>query len=178
MTIKTFEHSYLKSAKSALQSAFARPEFNPAFNEWEFAETVLTDNGFRSDLCLIAVDDDDRVTGYNILTAAAIGTAGGLALGPLGVAAKSQNKGIGQALVKESIRRAAEQGYPWIVVLGGSYYSRFGFEKGSTYGIYLFDDSPENEAVQILFLDPGAKGDVHGKLTYCDAFYNETGELL
>lgn len=178
MLIKTFEPAYLQSAKAALQSAFARPEYHPAFNEWEFAETVLTDKGFIPDLCLIAADDSDRVAGYNILTRASVGDTSGLALGPLGIAKDYQNQGIGQTLVRESIKRAAASGYPWIVLLGGSYYSRFGFEKGSAYGIYLYDNSPENDDIQILFLEPAAKENVHGQLTYCDSFYSNTGELL
>lgn len=75
---------------------------------------------------------------------ASIGESKGLALGPLGVRQEYQNQGVGSCLVKESIQRARSAGYPWIVLLGGAYYSRFGFESGQPYGITVSDNPFEN----------------------------------
>ena len=98
--------------------------------------------------------------------------------GPLGVRQEYQNQGVGSCLVKESIQRARSAGYPWIVLLGGAYYSRFGFESGQPYGITVSDNPFENAHIQILFLDDKVKNEVSGKLIYCDAFYDERGNLL
>ena len=51
-----------------------------------------------------------------------------LALAPLSVAPGHQREGIGGALVAESLRRAEEQGWAAVFVLGDpAYYRRFGF---------------------------------------------------
>ncbi len=177
MEIKTFEISYLKETKMVLRNAFFHENSNDVFNEWEFAETVLKSKGYLPELCVIALDGKN-VIGYNVLTKAEIGGQSGLALGPLGVKKEYQNIGVGSALVKECIRRAEKLGYPWIALLGGKYYSRFGFERGKVYGITVSDNEFENEHLQIMFLDKLAKNNISGKLVYCDAFYDANGNLL
>ena len=177
MEIKTFELSYLHGTKDALKSVFYREDSNAIFNEWEFAETLLKSDGYLPELCVIALDEE-KVVGYNALTKAKIGNSPGLALGPLGVRKEYQNTGIGSALVKESIKRAGKAGFCWIVLLGGTYYARFGFESGKHYGITLSENEFDNEHLQILFLDKSVKDRVSGRLVYCDAFYDTDGNLL
>lgn len=177
MEIKTFEISYLQETKTVLKSAFFHEGSNEIFNEWEFAEIVLKSNGYLPELCVIALDGE-AVIGYNALTKAEIDGQSGLALGPLGVQKEYQNIGVGSALVKECIRRAAKLNYPWIVLLGGNYYSRFGFESGKPYGITVSDNEFDNAHLQIMFLDESAKNMTSGKLIYCDAFYDSDGNLL
>ena len=177
MEIKTFEISYLQETKAALKSAFFHEDSNEIFNEWNFAETVLKSDGYIPELCVIALDGD-AVIGYNALTKAEINGQPGLALGPLGVQKEYQNTGVGTALVKECTKRAAELNYPWIALLGGKYYSRFGFESGKPYEITVSDNEFDNEHLQIMFLDKSAKNKTSGKLIYCDAFYDSDGNLL
>lgn len=175
--IRTFDMSYLQETKTVLKSAFFHESSNEAFNEWEFAETVLKSDGYVPDLCVIALEGE-KVIGYNVLTTAEIGGHVGLALGPLGVQKEYQNSGVGTALVKECIRRAKELGYSWIALLGGDYYSRFGFERGKPCGITVSDNEFDNEHLQILFLNDSEKNAISGKLVYCDAFYDADGNLL
>ena len=118
------------------------------------------------------------VIGYNALTRAEIGDRYGLALGPLGVRKEYQNSGVGSALVTECICRAKKLNYPWIALLGGDYYSRFGFESGRPHEIWVSNNMFDNEHLQILFLDKSEKGRTSGKLKYCDAFYDADGNLL
>ncbi len=177
MEIKTFEPSYLHGTKDALKSAFCHENSNDFFNEWEFAETLLKSDGYLQELCVIALDGE-IVVGYNALTKAKIGDFPGLALGPLGIRKEYQNTGIGSALVKECIERAEKSGFFWIALLGGSYYSRFGFENGKPYGITISENEFENEHLKILFLDKSIKGKISGRLVYCDAFYDTDGNLL
>ena len=177
MEIRTFETSYLQETKAALKSAFYHKNSNEVFNEWEFAETLLKSDGYLPELCVIALDGNN-VVGYNALTKAAISGQSGLALGPLGVRKEYQNTGVGSALVKECIRRAKELGYQWIALLGGDYYSRFGFESGKPYGITVSDNEFDNDHLQIMFLDKSVQHKISGKLVYCDAFYDADGNLL
>lgn len=177
MEIKTFDISYLQRTKTVLKSIFFQEGSNETFNEWEFAETVLKSDGYLPELCVIALDGEN-VIGYNALTRAEIGGQSGLALGPLGVGNEYQNTGVGSALVKECVKRAAKLNYPWIALLGGDYYSRFGFERGRLYGITVSDNASDNDHLQILFLDESIKDKTFGKLVYCDAFYDSDGNLL
>ena len=160
MEVKTFDISQLEEAKAALKEAFLREEYDENYNEWEFAW------------------QDGRLVGYNILTEAAIGESQGLALGPLGVRPAYQNQGAGSLLVEESLRRAKAAGYPWVAVLGGSYYARFGFEPCAPYSITVSEDAFANEHLQILFFQEEAKAQAAGRITYCDAFYDGDGNLL
>lgn len=177
MKIKAFDTSFLNEVKCVLKDVFCNENSDGSFNEWEFAEKVLKSNGYLPEMCLVALEND-KVVGYNILTTAVIGQTEGLALGPLGVKTEYQNRGIGTCLVKESIQRAKAAGYPWIALLGGNYYSRFGFEKGQAFHIVVSDNDFDNEHLQILFLDNNASNSTSGKLTYCDAFYDSQGNLL
>ncbi len=177
MEIKTFKNSYLSSTKDALKSAFYHENSNERFNEWEFAENLLSSEGYLPELCVVALEGEN-VVGYNALTKAKIGDHHGLALGPLGVRKEYQNIGIGTALVKECISRAKRMGFSWIALLGGDYYSRFGFESGKQYGITVTENEFDNEHLQILFLDQSAERNICGKLVYCDAFYDDNGNLL
>lgn len=177
MEIKTFEMKYLQGTKAILKDIFFHEGSDEVFNEWEFAELVLESEGYVSGLCLIALDGE-TVIGYNVLTKAEIDGQVGLALGPLGVQKAYQNNGIGTALVNECVKRAKELDYSWIALLGGDYYSRFGFESGKAYGITVSDNEFENDHLQILFLDNSVKNEISGKLRYCDAFYDKDGDLL
>ena len=177
MEVKTFDISQLEEAKAALKEAFLREEYDENYNEWEFAQRVLQSPGYVPSLCLTAWQDG-RLVGYNILTEAAIGESQGRALGPLGVRAAYQNQRAGSLLVEESLRRAKAAGYPWVAVLGGSYYARFGFEPCAPYGITVSEDAFANEHLQILFFQEEAKAQAAGRITYCDAFYDGDGNLL
>lgn len=177
MEVKTFDISQLEEAKAALKEAFLREEYDENYNEWEFAQRVLQSPGYVPSLCLTAWQDG-RLVGYNILTEAAIEESRGLALGPLGVRPAYQSQGAGSLLVEESLRRAKAAGYPWVAVLGSSYYARFGFEPCAPYGITVSEDAFANEHLQILFFQEEAKAQAAGRITYCDAFYDGDGNLL
>ena len=177
MEVKTFDISQLEEAKAALKEAFLREEYDENYNEWEFAQRVLQSPGYVPSLCLTAWQDG-RLVGYNILTEAAIRESQGLALGPLGVRPAYQSQGAGSLLVEESLRRAKAAGYPWVAVLGSSYYARFGFEPCAPYGITVSEDAFANEHLQILFFQEEAKAQAAGRITYCDAFYDGDGNLL
>lgn len=177
MEIEEFDPSRLDQVRAVLKEAFFREASHPEYNEWEFARRVLSSDGFLPHLCLTA-QEGGRIVGYNILTVASLEGQRGLALGPLAVAPACQGRGIGSALVRESIQRAAHSGFPWVIVLGGDYYRRFGFEKAARYGITVSDNAFENEHLQILFLNASPEECPKGSLVYCSAFYDGDGNLL
>jgi predicted N-acetyltransferase YhbS len=72
---------------------------------------------------------DGRLVGGIRFTAIRIGAEeGGLLLGPLVVDPAVKGKGYGKALVGEGLRRAAEEGFAVVLLVGDMpYYGRFGF---------------------------------------------------
>lgn len=78
---------------------------------------------------LVAVEDSE-IVGHAALSPITIDGAdmGWLGLGPVAVRPDRQRKGIGDALIREALERAAKLGARGCVVLGEpGYYGRFGF---------------------------------------------------
>lgn len=60
-----------------------------------------------------------------------------LLFGPVAVLPGAQGRGYGSALISFTLERAKELGWPCVIITGDpGYYSRFGFEPASRYGIY------------------------------------------
>lgn len=80
-------------------------------------------------LCLCGLLDGKLVGGIRF-TAIRIGDAGDAALlGPLVVDPGEKGKGFGKALVEEGLRRARDQGFSLVLLVGDMpYYARFGFK--------------------------------------------------
>jgi predicted N-acetyltransferase YhbS len=79
-----------------------------------------------------------------------------LLLGPLAVAADTQNRGIGGTLMHHALRKAASRQYSAVLLVGGpDYYSRFGFSSASTGALHM--PGPfERERLLACELIPGA----------------------
>ena len=153
--IRTFRKGDLQNVKEVLRESFFVKGKDEVYNEWEFAEQILLDKGFREKLCLVA-SQGEEIVGYCIMTDARIEDEEGLALGPVAVKKEFRGQGIGTRLIDACLGRAREAGFPWAAVLG---------QQG-------------NEFLQILFFDAGSQGVAQGELWYCDSFYNKKGELL
>ena len=79
-----------------------------------------------------------------------------LLFGPVGVLPGEQGKGYGSALIRFTLERAGEMGWPAVVITGNpAYYRRFGFEPASRFGIYHRQFGREEAPVfQIRVLHP------------------------
>ncbi len=83
-----------------------------------------------ADLCLMARDDFDAVSGAIRYWPVRIGVAdhAALLLGPVAVHPTRQGEGLGALLITESISRAFDLGWTRVILMGDEpYYSRFGF---------------------------------------------------
>lgn len=92
-----------------------------------------------------------------------------LLFGPVSVLPEYQGKGYGSALIRFTLDRARELGWPGVVITGNpAYYGRFGFEPAGKYGIHHAMISREEEfpVFQIKVLDPSRLPPVPG--TYRD----------
>ncbi len=79
---------------------------------------------------LVAVVDDD-IVGHAVFSMMRMPT-GTLGLGPVAVLARHRRQGIAANLIREGLRRAREEGWKGVFVVGNpDYYSRFGFDSVS-----------------------------------------------
>lgn len=93
-----------------------------------------------------------------------------LNFGPLSVRPDYKRTGIGSALMRHSIARAAELGYRAIIFYGHpDYYPRFGFRRASRYGI-LSADGSSPDALMAMELYDGALEGIAGRYVE-DAVY-------
>ncbi|WP_323960766.1 GNAT family N-acetyltransferase [Arthrobacter sp. JZ12] len=123
------------AALAVIEAAFARPHGGRPV-EATLLEQLWDSTAFLPELALVAEDDDGVVCGHVITTRARIGSAQSLGLGPIGVLPAHQGRGIGGALVEESVRRAAKLGESAVVLLGDPlFYGRFRFARADELGV-------------------------------------------
>ena len=93
-----------------------------------------------------------------------------MGLGPMAVAPAHQRRGIGAALVREGLKRAAELDVGAVFVLGHrSYYPRFGFLPAGDFDIRCEFDAPP-EAFMAIELRLGYLNNTSGIARYQQAF--------
>ncbi len=93
-----------------------------------------------------------------------------LSLAPLSVLPEFQKQGIGGRLIKEGLETCKKLGYGSVIVLGHpEYYSSFGFEPASKWGIKDPFGAPE-EAFMALELKEGALEGISGVVEYPEEF--------
>lgn len=81
-------------------------------------------------------DGDEQIVGHILFTRAAVNGIEVLALAPLSVLSKYQNRGIGQSLIKQGHIIAQKMGYGYSVVLGHErYYPKSGYVPAYTNSI-------------------------------------------
>lgn len=96
-----------------------------------------------------------------------------ITFGPLSVMPKFQGKGIGSKLILETLQRAASLGYSAVFITGdNNYYSRFGFESASKYGVHMEGIPMEDEApfFMVKSLKKDALKDVSGFYVFDDCY--------
>jgi putative acetyltransferase len=87
-----------------------------------------------AEISLVA-EEGGRIVGSVILSRLVDVGVRALALGPIGVLPAAQGRGVGSALVRAALDRAAAAGEDAVLLLGDPrYYARFGFEPAAAYG--------------------------------------------
>lgn len=110
-----------------------------------------------------------EIVGHVISTRGWIGELRLLGLGPISVQPHLQRRGIGSALLRETVRRADDAGEPGIALLGSAgYYPRFGFLPARTLGV-MAPDAGWGDHFQLLPLKAWPDG-VSGTFRYAAPF--------
>ena len=118
-------------------SAFADPEHPERLPvEVGLVGALRSGDAWLPELSLVAVGPDGTVEGHVVCTRARVETAAVLGLGPVGVRADLQGRGIGGALMHAVLGAADALDEPLVALVGhADYCPRFGFRPGQEYGI-------------------------------------------
>ena len=106
---------------------------------------LRTTDDYVPDLTLVA-DIDGEVVGHIAFSRVRVGEETALALAPMAVAPTHQRSGVGTALARAALERAADRAEAAVIVVGHpEYYPRFGFLPASRFGIVPpWPDIPED----------------------------------
>ena len=119
-------------------------------------------------LSLVALDGGE-IVGHCLTTRAHIGSAQVLGLGPIGVLPTHQGRGVGSALMIETIDAADEHGEILIGLVGDPrYYGRFGFVPSTDLHITA-PDASWGRFFQIKALE-AYRSDIAGEFRYAAPF--------
>lgn len=157
---------------SVIKEAFKTEPFSD-FTEQFLVERLRKSDAFIPELSIVA-EKAGEIIGHILLTKIKIKnglhTFNSLALAPVSVMPKYQNKGIGGQLILEAHTKAIELGYKSIILLGHEdYYPRFGYKSASKFDIKLPYDVPDENCMAIELVENGLKG-VSGLVEYPKEF--------
>ena len=100
-----------------------------------------------------------------------------LTFGPLSVLPSYWNQGVGSTLLRYTIKKAKESGYPAIIIYGHpDYYPRLGFRNAKAYNI-MTPDGSNFDALMALPLYEGALVGISGKFYEDSAFHMDPKEV-
>jgi putative acetyltransferase len=145
------------------EAAFGQP------GEADLVDGLRAGGDLVPELCLVA-ERDGAVIGHIAFSRARVdGGVEVLALAPVGVLPEHQGAGAGSALNRAGLERAAETGFPLVVVLGhAGYYPRFGFEPAAALGVLAPFDVPDENWMALKL--PAYRPEARGTVRYADAF--------
>lgn len=114
-------------------------------------------------LCRVARDQYGNLGGAIRCWPVMVGLHEALLLGPVAVHPTAQGEGLGGALVRDTVARAAEQDYARILLVGDApYYARFGFERLE--GVEMPPPTNPDRVLGLALVD-GAWDGVRGTVT-------------
>ncbi len=133
--------------------------------EADILKKIRAEKSYNPAFELVAVEAE-QVLGHVLLGEVSIDGVTGIALGPFAIRPGLQDKGVGTALLQEAEKRAGDQGYAFISILGSpEYYGTAGYAPAAEFGISASFET-EKEAFLIRELESGALENVTGTLRY------------
>ncbi len=167
MNIRQEQSADYDAVYQVVKEAFANAEHTDG-DEQDLVVRLRKSKFFIPELSLVSVEDE-KIVGHILFTRAVVNGIEVLALAPLSVLPKYQNRGIGKSLIKQGHIIAQKMGYKYSVVLGNEkYYPKSGYVPASQYGIKApFEVEDENFMAICL---NGAIGKLNGVIEYDEAF--------
>lgn len=127
------------TTKLVVQQAFAGIEYTDG-DEHELIGRLRQEHAYHPEFDVVAQRANGEIIGHALLSEITICdqelTVTALVLAPLAVLPEYQHQGVGGRLIAYLEQAARQAGYPAISILGDpAYYSRFGYQPASNYGI-------------------------------------------
>lgn len=167
MNIRQEQPADYDAVYQVIKEAFLNAEHTDG-DEQNLVVRLRKSKSFIPELSLVAIEDE-KIVGHILFTRAVVNEVEVLALAPLSVLPKYQNRGIGQVLIKEGHIIAKKMGYKYSVVLGyKKYYPKSGYIPASQYGIQA-PFEVEDESFMAACLNETA-GKLNGIMEYDEAF--------
>ncbi|MGG7078994.1 GNAT family N-acetyltransferase [Clostridium sardiniense] len=139
-------------------------------NEHNLVNKLRDSDAFIKELSLVA-ENDGKIIGHTMITKIKIGEHISLALAPLAVLPKYHGLGVGKKLVLEGHKIAKELGYSSVVIVGDpNYYSRFGYEPASKWGIKAPFEVPDENFMAVELIENGLRN-ISGEVIYAKEFF-------
>ena len=149
MIIRTIKNDDFNEVENVIREAFYNV-YMPGCDEHLIVHKLKNDKCFVKDLSMVSLDED-KIIGAILYGLCKLENEEDekevLFFGPLGVLPSYQGLENGANLIFESLTKAKEKGYPFVLITGNPmYYTRFGFEPCSRYNIYLKGHNKNEEA--------------------------------
>jgi len=147
--------------------------------EQDYVSKLKNSNNYIPELALVAEDEnaDSKIIGYIMLTKIAIKGISSvprnafeiLLLAAVAIEADLRNKGLGSDLIRESLKRAKNEGYAAVILAGDpEYYKRFDFVSAAKFGIKNKQNIPD-ENVLVLEFVPGILDGMAGTVDFYES---------
>ncbi len=156
-------------------------KYVPGCTEHYLINKLRTDKDYLPELSRIAVKDGEVIgcimySKSKVVDGAEIHEV--VTFGPLCVEPKWQGCGVGELLLKETMKLAADKGYKGIIIFGEpDYYPRVGFKTCDNFNITTADGS-NFDAFMGIELSEGSMKGIKGKFYEAEAFHSlPTGEI-
>lgn len=167
MTIRKEQPNDYFTVENLTREAFWNV-YRPGCMEHYVLHMLRTDPSFVSELDYV-IEEEGKIIAHIAYAEGVLRTEAGtqrlLLFGPVSVLPEQQGRGYGAQLISFTLEKAKELGYPAVVITGNpDYYSRFGFESASKYGIFYEGMDPTEEApfFMVKFLQDAAAGTIRG----------------
>lgn len=161
--------------ENVIKAAFAEVAMSDK-KEHELVARLRNSEHFIPGLSLVAVErGTDKMVGHILFTGIKIVNdiffVGSLTLTSVTVLPAYQKSGIGKQLIEIGLRKAKSLKFDSVVVMGHpQYYSKFGFQKASSWGITASFEVPE-EVFMAIELRRNALEQVSGVVEYPSEFF-------
>ena len=152
-TIRLEEEKDYLEVENLVRDAFWNI-YRPGALEHYIVHNLREDPSFIKNLAYV-IEKEDEIIGhinYSIgkidleLNNEKISSEDAVVLGPIAIKPSYQKQGYGSELIRHTLKIAAVKEIPFIIVIGDeNYYSRFGFESGSKYKLYLEGTDTDEE---------------------------------
>lgn len=149
--------------------------YRPGCYEHYILHKIRTDKCYVKELSYV-MEDKQRLVGSIVYAKRKVRNENGenevLLFGPVSILPEYQGAGYGKKLIKFTLKKAKELGYPAVVITGKpEYYEKFGFKPASKYNIFYEGmENKENPFFMVKVLDNHKMKGIYGIYTDPDVY--------